>query len=254
MKQIVHKLADILLRFYDEIFAGIWMVAVIIPVDAVLYKFFTGIPSYPIGTYYWIFLGFYTTFFVIAGALIPVIKKYRLQKTLNKLEKINKITNYQKRKIFAIVGNLSSYQGILTKEGFLNFLMANLFEFGVMFSWFGIEGFIDNILCGITLVVPMIYIALFFAFLCLQGFLDDYIAQQLSLKTKRKGFNNLCYASKTLMLQLIEDIGGGSNNDKIGELLLEQTIEDIGAIIQISSEKDYKKSHYIVRKIKKSFK
>ena len=249
MPNFVHKLADILLRFYDEIFAGIWMVAVIIPFDSSLYNYFTGRPSYPISSYYWIFLGIYTTFFITAGALIPIIKKYRLQQTLNELEKKRKITSMQKKKIFTIVKNLSSYQGLLKKEGFLNFLMANLFEFGVMFSWFGIEGFIDNVLCGITLIVPMIYIALFFAFLCLQGFLDDYIAQQLALKTKRKSFNNLCYASKTLMVQLVEDIGGGGNSDKIGQLLLEQTIEDIGAIINISNGDKY--NHYIVRKIKK---
>ena len=248
MQRIIDKLADILLRFYDEIFAGIWMVAVIIPIDAYLYKFFTGKPSYTIGSYYWIFLGIYTTFFIVAGALIPIIKRYRLQHTLNILEGEKKITHYQKKKIFAIIKNLSSYQSFSQKEGFLNFLMANMFEFGVMFSWFGIEGFIDNIICNITLIVPMIYIALFFAFLCLQGFLDDYIAQQLSLKAKRKSFNNLCYASKTLMVQLVEDIGGGGNSDKIGQLLLEQTIEDIGAIINISNEK---RSHYIVRKIKK---
>ena len=74
MKKLLAFFTKILLRFYMEIIVGFWDVFIIIPIDSALYKFFTGAPSYNITTGYWIFFGFYTTFFIISGASIPMIK------------------------------------------------------------------------------------------------------------------------------------------------------------------------------------
>jgi len=247
MPKIVYFLADILLRFYMEIIAGVWAVIIIIPIDSALYDFFTREKSYPIGFSYWVFVGCYTTFFIVSGALIPMIKKKRILKTIDSLERKKQINYNQKKKIIKTIENISAYQPIQTKDGFLNFIMENLFSFSVMFAWFGIEGVISNTMHGETLIVPIIFNLLFLALLMLHSFLDDYIAQQMRLKYKNKTFSNLCKTSKILITQLVSDIGGGGSSDKIGQLLLEQTIEDIGNIIDISGNTNKSKS-----KIKKN--
>lgn len=245
MPKIVYFLTDILLRFYMEIIAGVWAVIIIIPIDSALYNFFTREQSYPISFSYWVFVGCYTTFFIVSGALIPAIKKKRILKTIDDLEKQKSINYKQKSKIIKTIEEVSAYQPIQTKDGFLNFIMENLFSFAVMFAWFGIEGFISNTMHGETLTVPIIFNLLFLALLILHSFLDDYIAQQMKLKYKKQTFSNLCKTSKKLITQLVSDIGGGGSSDKIGQLLLEQTIEDIGKIIDIS---DNKSTERVVKK------
>ena len=217
-----------------EIIAGFWALFIIIPIDSKLYVFFTGNPSYTITMTYWIFFGFYTTFFLASGALIPIIKTKRIEKTLNHLVIKKQISEEQKTKILNTLKGIASYQPLLSREGGLNFILENIFSIGVMFAWFGIEGIISNLMSGETLIVPMIFNALFLALLILQSFLDDYIAQQIRLKYKNTAFSKLCVAGKSLAMQIVADIGGGGSSDKMGQLLLEQTIEEIEKIMKIS--------------------
>ena len=240
MNKFLTFIADVLLRFYMEIIAGFWAVFIIIPIESSLYQFFTGKPNYRITTAYWIFFSFYTAFFIISGALIPIIKIRRIENTLNFLIKKKKINFFQKIKILKTLKNISSYKLIFSKDGLLNFTLENLFSLSVMFAWFGIEGMISNIMLGVSLTVPIILNALFLALLILQSFLDDYVAQRIRIKYKKTSFSKLCTASKTLTMQIISDIGGGGNSDKMGKILLEQIIEEISKIMEISKNKTKK--------------
>ena len=181
MNKFLTFIADILLRFYMEIIAGFWAVFIIIPIESALYKFFGGDCNYRITTTYWIFFGFYTTFFIVSGALIPLIKLRRINKTLNILISRKQITFAQKTKILKTLKNISSYKSLLSRDGLLNFVLENLFSLSVMFAWFGIEGMISNIMFGASLIVPFILNALFLALLILQSFLDDYVADRILL-------------------------------------------------------------------------
>ena len=236
MKRFFKFIEDILLRYYLEIIAGFWDVFIIIPIDSALYKFFTGVPSYKITTTYWIFFGFYTTFFLISSALIPIIKIHRLEKTLSRLVVSEQITTFQKDKILTTLKGIFAYQPIVTRDGLVNFVLENIFALGIMFAWFGIEGIIANTMSGETLVVPMIFNALFLALLILQSFLDEYIAQQVRYKYKKTSFGKLCRASKILAMQIVADIGGGGNSDKMGRLLLDRVVEEIGEIMELSEK------------------
>lgn len=234
MKVVIKFLSQVLLRFYSEVIAGIWAVILLIPFDNALYKFFTGTPSYPMSKYYVAFFICYTLFFIVSGALIPVIKKHRIVGMINNLEKTKQISSLQKRKILFTIKDITSYQSLFTKEGFLHFLMENIFSIGVMFSWFGIEGIISNVMHGETLIVPILFIILFFATLILESFLDDFIAEQKKVGRKNSTINRFGDYNKQLIMQLVEDIGGGgSSSENLGRLLLEDTIEDIAEIMNM---------------------
>ena len=234
-----------------EIIAGVWAVLLVIPMDAKLYKFFTGTASYTLSMYYWIFFGCYTTFFIISGALVPVIKRHRIIETLNELVKDGRITTIQKEKIFQTIQNVSSYQTLTSKTGILQFVMENIFSISVMFAYFGIEGIIGNILTHETLIVPVIFVILFLALLIIRSFLDDYLSDQMKYKQRRKKINTLWNGNKTILMQLVEDIGGGSSNsDKIGQIVLEETIDDITKIINISGKKKHYKNSNVRHKQK----
>lgn len=235
MKIIIKFLSNVLLRFYSEVIAGIWAVILLIPLDNALYKFFTGSPSYPMSKYYVAFFICYTLFFLISGALIPIIKKHRMVGIINNLEKTKQISSLQKKKILFTIKDITSYQSLFTREGFLHFLMENIFSVGVMFSWFGIEGIISNVMHGETLIVPILFIILFFATLILESFLDDFIAESKRSTRKFSSMQNGFYDyNKQLIMQLVEDIGGGgSSSENLGRLLLEDTIEDIAEIMNL---------------------
>lgn len=239
MKKFLSTISDILLRFYAEIIAGVWAVLLVIPLDSFLYELFTGAPSYPLDIHYVIFFACYTTFFFISGALVPVVRKRRIYATLDHLEHTKQITYLQKKKILSTIKDVSSYQSIFSISGFLHFLMENIFSISVMFAYFGIEGVIGNTMTHRTLTVPVIFIILFIALLIVEKFLDDYIAHNTRKKRNNSNANRIYTADKTLMMQLLEDIGGGgSSSEKLGQLLLEDTIDDIAEIMNISKERE----------------
>ena len=133
------------------------------------------------------------------------------------------------------IKDITSYQSLFTREGFLHFLMENIFSIGVMFSWFGIEGIISNVMHKETLIVPILFIILFFFFFLLESFLDDFIVENKRSMRKNSSINNRFYTyNKQLIMQLVEDIGGGgSSSENLGRLLLEDTIEDIAEIMNM---------------------
>ena len=235
MKKLLAFFTKILLRFYMEIIVGFWDVFIIIPIDSALYKFFTGVPSYNITTGYWIFFGFYTTFFIISGASIPMIKIHYINKMLSNLTVNKKITLMQKEEIMTMLKQLSIYKPLTSYVGFIAFVLDNIFSLSIMFAWFGIEGVISNTMSGESLVVPVIFIFLFLSLLILHSFLDDYIAQQTRLMHGKTSFSRLRGINRILAMQIVADIGGGGNSDKMGQLLLEQVVYDIEKIINLSS-------------------
>ena len=245
MKVVIKFLSNVLLRFYSEVIAGIWAVILLIPLDNALYKFFTGMPSYPMNKYYVAFFICYTLFFLVSGALIPIIKKQRIVGMINNLEKTKQISSLQKKKILFTIKDITSYQSLFTRDGFLHFLMENIFSIGVMFSWFGIEGIISNVMHKETLIVPILFIILFFATLILESFLDDFIAENKRSVRKNSSINNRFYTyNKQLIMQLVEDIGGGgSSSENLGRLLLEDTIEDIAEIMNMPRRSGKNRNH-----------
>lgn len=251
MATFLEKLEDILLKFYDEIIADVWAVLLIIPVDNALYKFFTGQNSYNLGAYYWIFFGCYTTFFIVSAWLLPIIKKKRIIEIIDGFEEKKKINLSQKSKIINILDDIYCYKTITTKDGFMNFLLEAIYVSSMMFAYFGVEGLISNVLTNTTLIVPVIFIMLFLALLFFESFLDDYIAQQIRSNYKEKKLNTLYSNNKKLIMQLIEDIGGGgSSSEKIGQILLEDTIDDITEIMNIYANKKTKTLRRKVNKIR----
>ena len=96
-----------------------------------------------------------------------------------------------------------------------------------------------------TLIVPILFIILFFATLILESFLDDFIAENKRSVRKNSSINNRFYTyNKQLIMQLVEDIGGGgSSSENLGRLLLEDTIEDIAEIMNMPRRSGKNRNH-----------
>ena len=239
MKKVFKFLGDALLRFYTEIIAGIWMVITFIPLDCFLYTRITGKPSYPLYGktlhYFTIFYIFYTIFF----------------NTLKRFERSKQITYVQRKKIFNAVSDMSYYKSFFSVDGFLHFLMENIFGMSVMFAYFGFEGIIDNLINGNRIVVPMIFVMLFVALLILEDLLDDYLGYRIRAERFHSQSNQRIHGAKrTLMMQILQDAGcGSSSSDDLCQIALEDIIDDIGEIIEISNDTEEVKMHRKIRKV-----
>ena len=238
-----------MVKFYLEIVAGVWAVILTMPVDNVLYEYFTGKPSYPnLNHNFWIFFVAYTIFFLLSALLVPLVRKNNMKRTLRKMVRQRKITAIQRNKMVAILKNAIKYKPIWTKDGFCLFLLENFFSIGVMFAYFGIEGLIANFINGETKIVSCIFLCLFLLFMELESILDEYITKTIKHQNykniKTKNNKNKYTAGKTLMMQIIEDIGGGSTSDDFGEMIINETFEDIEEIMDVFG--DAKKNKHLV--------
>ena len=255
MKKVFKFLGDALLRFYTEIIAGIWMVITFIPLDCFLYTRITGKPSYPLYGktlhYFTIFYIFYTIFFLSSAILVPLIRRKRLCNTLKRFERSKQITYVQRKKIFNAVSDMSYYKSFFSVDGFLHFLMENIFGMSVMFAYFGFEGIIDNLINGNRIVVPMIFVMLFVALLILEDLLDDYLGYRIRAERFHSQSNQRIHGAKrTLMMQILQDAGcGSSSSDDLCQIALEDIIDDIGEIIEISNDTEEVKMHRKIRKV-----
>lgn len=235
MERLFRKLGDILVKFYLEIVAGVWAVILTMPVDNVLYEYFTGKPSYPnLNHNFWIFFVVYTIFFLLSALLVPLVRKNNMKRTLRKMVRQRKITAIQRNKMVAILKNAIKYKPIWTKDGFCLFLLENFFSIGVMFAYFGIEGLIANFINGETKIVSCIFLGLFLLFMELESLLDEYITKTIRQSNyNNKNKRNKHTAGRTLLMQIIEDIGGGSSSDDFGEMIINETFEDIEEIMSV---------------------
>lgn len=228
------------MKFYLEIVAGIWAVILTMPVDNFLYEYFTGKPSYPnLNEKFWIFFICYTIFFLASAILVPIVRKNNMRHTLRRMVRQRKITAVQRNKMVAILKNAIKYKPVWTKDGFCLFLLENFFSIGVMFAYFGIEGLIANFINGETKIVSCIFLCLFLLFMELESLLDEYITKTIRHPkyNNTKNTKTKYTAGKTLMMQIIEDIGGGSTSDDFGEMIINETFEDIEEIMSVFGDK-----------------
>jgi hypothetical protein len=242
-EKIISFLSSILLRFYNEIIASVWAILATIPLDNMLYRFFENEQTYEISLTYWICFAIYTVFFLTSASLVPVIKEWHVMKELNSLVKLHKITQQQKQKIKFIIKDVLIYKSIFTKEGLLQFCMANFFSIGVIFAYFGIEGIIANLLNSKRIIVPIIFILLFLVLLIFESFLDDYLAQKIRKNKINNHIRGLYGHNKTILMLILRNLGGGgSMSVNLSQLLIEDALEDICEILHISTSRDDIKS------------
>ena len=133
----------------------------------------------------------------------------------------------------------------------LQFIMTNLFGIGVVFAYFGIEGFIANAMNGQTLVVPAIFVLCFLIVLIVESFLDDYLSNEIKKNNNIDISNKGLYGkNKTLLMLIMRNVGGGGSlSMKFSELLIEDAIDDIYEILHISSHVDESVKKKIITKI-----
>ena len=147
---------------------------------------------------------------------------------------------------------MSYYKSFFSVDGFLHFLMENIFGMSVMFAYFGFEGIIDNLINGNRIVVPMIFVMLFVALLILEDLLDDYLGYRIRAERFHSQSNQRIHGAKrTLMMQILQDAGcGSSSSDDLCQIALEDIIDDIGEIIEISNDTEEARMNRKIKRIK----
>jgi hypothetical protein len=250
-EHFVVLLSSILLRFYNEIIAGVWSILVFLPLDSYLNRIVNGKPSYNITTNFWFFFALYTVFFLISASAVPYIKAWYVNRELDILEKSRKITYFQKKKIRHVISHVLVYKSIFSREGLLQFFMSNLFAFGVILAYFGIEGMIANIMNDESLIVPVIFLIFFLLLLILESFFDDYLSQEMRSHYAKHSNANIAEGNKKLLTLILRNLGGGGSlSANFGQILVEDAVDDIYEILEISSANGGSKSGTIKKLIR----
>ena len=248
---IKNKIRDLLIRLNRDVFAGIWQVALIMPLDNVFFLTFTNDdPSYMnLDHRFWFWFAIGTIFFLGGYAYAPYGRKHKIIELLNRLTASGEITQLQKNKVWNIIKNSPRYVPLWTKDGFLVFAMENLYCMMIMFSFFAGEGLINGFMddCQGKKIVASCHLILCFGCLWLEGRLDRYLANKMRKAIKSKNEKMFYGANKQITTQLIADITGDSTSDNLMKIHFENMLEDITDILDVSNDKKITKKPTIVK-------
>lgn len=252
IKILLTKGIDTFARINRDIVAGIWQTALIMPLDCAMFIYFTGEPSYPNLDYrFWIFFLIYTMFFIGGYAIAPIIRKRKLISMLTSFVKEGKITQTQKQKIWNIVKDNAKYLPLWSKDGFLSFIMENIYCISIIFAFFGGEGLINACLNGTAKAMSIIHLCLSVGCLLLESRLDKYLAKKVRKKYQMNNMKIFYGVNKDITTRLIADITGDSTSNNLMNLHLESMLEDITDILDVSNDKQIAKKK-VQRKLGKS--
>ncbi|MBQ7552450.1 MAG: hypothetical protein IJT15_03315 [Rickettsiales bacterium] len=248
-KTMISKGIDTFARINRDIVAGIWQTALIMPLDCAMFIYFTGEPSYPNLDYrFWIFFSIYTIFFIGGYAVAPIIRKRKLISMLTNFVNEGKITQMQKQKIWNIVKDNAKYSPLWSKDGFLSFIMENIYCISIIFAFFGGEGLINACLNGTEKAMSIIHLCLAVSCLLLESRLDKYLAKKVRKKYQMNNMKIFYGVNKDITTRLIADITGDSTSNNLMNLHLESMLEDITDILDVSNDKQIAK-----KKIQRKF-
>ena len=235
---MISKGIDTFARINRDIVAGIWQTALIMPLDCAMFIYFTGEPSYPNLDYrFWIFFSIYTIFFIGGYAVAPIIRKRKLISMLTNFVNEGKITQMQKQKIWNIVKDNAKYSPLWSKDGFLSFIMENIYCISIIFAFFGGEGLINACLNGTEKAMSIIHLCLAVSCLLLESRLDKYLAKKVRKKYQMNNMKIFYGVNKDITTRLIADITGDSTSNNLMNLHLESMLEDITDILDVSNDK-----------------
>ena len=240
--KLKNKIRDLLIRLNRDVFAGIWQVALIMPLDNVFFLTLTNDdPSYMnLDHRFWFWFAIGTLFFLGGYAYAPYGRKHKILGLLSELTNSGQITQLQKQKVWNIIKNSPRYVPLWTKDGFLVFAMENLYCMMIMFSFFAGEGLINGFMddCQGKKIVASCHLILCFGCLWLEGRLDRYLANKMRKAIKSKNEKMFYGANKQITTQLIADITGDSTSDNLMKIHFENMLEDITEILDVSNDKD----------------
>lgn len=235
------KIGNVLIRFYNEILAGTFGLLILIPLDYLIRKNVDGYSEYTMSPKYFVYAIFYIIFFIASSALVPYVKRLRIKQEIEKMNHNRVLTRLQLIKISKVIQDVITCKSIFTIEGFLQFAMLNLFSFGTMMLYFSIEaliiGFMDVGYTKLSMYkVPGLYGMMFMLVLYLESIIDNYLAKKIRRERNAYGFYD---KNKELLMTILMNVGGGGTlSQKLGQMLLEDTIEDISEILKIAESKE----------------
>lgn len=227
---------NIVLRFYEQIITGVWAILLLVPLDRYVNWFFRqrNLIKFEFDfKKYFIFFAAYSFFFVISAISVPFFKRLLMNIELYKMVKQKYITLRQMIQIKHILEEGLVYRSFFSKEGFYQFMMANIFNIGVIFAYFGIEDAISIFLSPVkTSYFPsMFFLAMFYVMLSLESVLDTFVAKKMRAEPLKYHENNM---SKNVLHVMVKFFSGTTLSEQISERIINDSIEDIYEILDVS--------------------
>lgn len=238
-----HAFDSVLLRFYEQIISGLWFLSMLLPMESYLEVFLIEHESKVAHTFqfYFTFFLICTIVFILSSVLMPVIHQKVLRVEIQKLLRTNKINIHEKSQIISIIRDNLACRSFFSKEGFWQFAMSNIFNFGIISSYFGVESIIRVYLNdGSHYVIAIVFMGLFVSCMIIEWLLDIYLTKKFIVTDHTPSTGSKLDQQRELIIMIMRIVGRDSFRSVLSQVIMEDTINDIIEIMQVPYNKQNK--------------
>ena len=238
-----------ILRCYEQIITGIWGSMVLFFIESSVY-WLIGRPEeakYFCKSYFIIFV-VYTIFFLLSSILIPEIRKIRLRRQLRFLTKDQILTTQQRERLKSIVTSNVLCKGFFTKYGFSQFVMVVISNTMFLDACYAFEFLVDFISTKERpLSLFLSAVTVFIILLVIAWFVDGKIAKMMKKASRYRSIipnikTNRHIEGKQLMVQVMQLITKDTLENRTGQVLIEDFLEDVCQLMYVSNESKINKT------------
>lgn len=222
-----------MLRFYEQIISGMWSLSVLILIERFLQcKLLHDCNINYFGL--WMFLLTSSLLLFCSAIAVPKIRQKKVRLEIKSLLREHKIINRsQEREILEIVRDALACKDLFSKEGFWQFVMSNLFNFGIVSFYFGVESLINIMFANTShWIISTMFISTFISCITLESLLDTIFTRKFLYPTDN---NNNDDQPKKLITSIMSIMSRDSLSTSINNIIFEDVIDDILAIMSVHS-------------------
>ncbi len=226
----------IIVRFYEQIIFGMWSISILIPLERYLQcKFLNdcGINYFGFGMFFIVS----SVILVLSAFAVPKIRQKRVRLEIKALLREQRVINRaQEREILDIVRDALACKDLLSKEGFWQFVMSSIFNFGIVSFYFGIESLINIAFANASYwVISVTFSCLFVICIVTEMILDSIFTRKVLYPGDSQG-NCAQESPKKLITSIMSVMSRDSLSNSINNIIFEDVIDDMLAIISVHSK------------------
>lgn len=229
----------VLVRFYEQIISGMWALSVLVPFEKYLERVFLHKHHTEFDNliYFW-FFALSSVIFTVSSIWIPRINQRHLRVEIQQLLRKHTINISQKNEILWILKDTLACRDFFSKEGFWQFAMSNIFNFAIISFYFSIESFISVISkTGSHILISFIFLVIFSVLMVTEWIFDIFLTKKF-MTPQNHILNNLEDQKKQLIIRIMRIVGRDSYRSLISQIILEDTIDDIMAILTVTEKNE----------------
>lgn len=229
---------DLLLRFYEQIVSGFWIVMLLMYVEQSVYRAIS-LP-YTSGYFsvrYVVFCAFCTTIFMLVSIALPKIRVLQLRRQVCKLLVTRRIGSDQKNKIKSIWEESLICKGFFTKEGFGQFIMTSLFNCAMISAYYSFENALPIISgeSAISTIPVFVFTSICVLCMLLSWYLDIKLSGYISLKRGNREEPPHSKLKRTMMIAVLKLLSRDSFQDNVNNAILEDTVDEVCLILEMGA-------------------